>query len=441
MANMSSTIENEKTVQQKPNYILPLATMFLLFFVVAFVTGLNNPFGKVIQQEYNLSNAESQLSNFAFFISYLVMGIPSSLVVKRVGYQKAGIISLVVAFAGISLMLLGGLNAMIPVYLGGVFVLGAAVTILQVVVNPFISALGDSSTATQRLNFGGAVNSLGATLAPIVGGMIIGNKAADAIKLADAAPLMYTIMGILAFAIIVLAAVKLPHIAISEDSEEAKDDKYSAFSFRHLKLGALAIFFYVGVEVAIANILFLYLTTAPEAAIPGLGMDGATAGAIVGTYWFLMLVGRFVGGMIGSKVSGKTMLTVVTTAAIGLVLMGMFLPASFVNMPAINSDLNVLFAEVPVGVLCFVLAGLCTSVMWPCIFNLGIDGLGKYTNQGSGMMITMVFGGAIIPAAQGLLADASNFQMSYVVSIACLAYILFYALIGSKNVNKNIPVA
>ena len=220
-------------------------------------------------------------------------------------------------------------------------------------------------------------------------------------------------------------------------------DKYSAFSFRHFKLGILGIFLYMGIEVGVPTYILQYLSSSPDAATPGLGMDAGIVGLIVAVYWLMMLVGRFIGSAIGSKVSSRAMITAASTLSILLVLFGMFAPVDVkVNVPGIDwANVSVIWAEIPVGIFAFILVGLCTSVMWGGIFNMATEGLGKYTAIASGAFMTMVFGCAVLVAIQAFVADATgSFLTSYIVVLFCAAYLLYYALIGSKNVNKDIPV-
>ena len=213
-----------------------------------------------------------------------------------------------------------------------------------------------------------------------------------------------------------------------------------SMSFRHFVLGTVAIFIYVGVEVGIPNFMNLFLTSTPDAATPGIGMAAAAAGSLVGTYWFLMMCGRLIGGVIGGKVSSKAQLTAVSVVALVFVLLGIFAPIDTMGRMPVFTGTGFAMIEVPIGVMFLTLCGLCTSVMWGGIFNLAVEGLGKYTSMGSGIFMVMVCGGGILPLIQGYVADISNYLSSYWVIIAGLAYMLFYALVGSKNVNKDIPV-
>ncbi len=246
----------------------------------------------------------------------------------------------------------------------------------------------------------------------------------------------------MAFVVILFSKIEEPSKPATV-KKAVKRDKYSAFSFRHFNLGILAIFLYMGLEVGTPTYILQYLTGEAGAATPGLGMDATIVGQIVAVYWLMMLVGRFVGGAIGGKVSSRAMITVAAGAAVVLTAFGMFAPATWtVNIPGIDwANVSMLWAEVPVGIFAFILIGLCTSVMWGGIFNMAVEGLGKYTAIASGAFMTMVCGCAVMVALQGWVADfTGSYLTSYWVVLGCAAYILFYALIGSKNVNTDIPV-
>ena len=214
-----------------------------------------------------------------------------------------------------------------------------------------------------------------------------------------------------------------------------------AMKYRHFVLGVLAIFLYMCVEVGTPSYMLLYMTSDPTSATPGLGMDAGVAGLIVAVYWFMMLVGRFIGGAIGGKVSSRAMITTAATISIILLLFGMFAPATMTtNVPGVDwANLNLIWTEVPVSIFAFILVGLCTSVMWGGIFNLAVEGLGKYTAIASGIFMTMVFGGGILVPLQGWIADAtSSYMTSYWLVLFCAAYILFYALVGSRPSSKQL---
>lgn len=426
--------------------ILPIVVMYLLFFMIAFVTNLCNPMAVIVKNNFAMSNFAAQLGNAANFIAYAVMGIPAGMLLKKIGYRKTALVAILVGFVGVFLQYMSGWTAIQSfwVYLIGAFTAGFCMCMLNTVVNPMLNTLGGGGNkGNQLVQFGGVCNSLAAVLVTIIMGSLI----ADATKaqISDATPALMIALGVFAFAFIVLLLVKIPEPALESENGNVKIEngkKYSAFSFRHFNLGILAIFLYMGVEVGVPTYVMQYLTTSPNAATPGLGINAGIVGMIVAVYWLLMLVGRLLGGMIGGRVSSRAQITSVSILCLVLVLLGMFLPSDvMVNMPGIDwATLTVMTAQVPVGVFALILVGLCTSVMWGGIFNMAVEGLGKYTSIASGAFMTMVCGGGILIPLQGKLADVfGNFQMSYIVVLACAAYILFYALVGSKNVNKDIP--
>lgn len=408
--------------------ILPIVVMFLLFFMIAFVTNFAGSMGVIVKTQFGASNAMAQLGTLANFIAYAVMGVPAGIILKRKGYKFTSLLAVSVGFVGVGIQWLSGYAESFGVYVLGAFVAGFSMCLLNIVVNPMLNTLGGGGKrGNQLIQFGGSCNSIGGTLAPIILGYLIGGSAADA-QVGDAAPAMLAAMLIflVAFVIISLTKIPEPHIETAEQRAAAKanKDKYSPLSFRHFVLGAVAIFFYVGVEVGIPNTANLYMSNNPA-------VGPAIAGTVVGLYWLMMMCGRLLGGALGGKVSSKAMLVTVSSLAIVMLLCVMFFPETWV----------VAFKgiELPVSMIIMFLCGLMTSVMWGAIFNLAAEGLGKYTPAASGIFMALVCGGGILPFFQNLLADHTNYLISYIVPIAGLLYILFYALVGSKNVNKDIP--
>ena len=423
---------------EKKNYALPIAMMFALFAMISFVTGFSNPFGVIVKNQFHASNLMSQLGTFANFIAYAFMGIPSGLMLKRIGYKKTALIAIIVGFIGVGIMFLSGTFQSFEIYLAGAFVAGFSMCMLNTVVNPMLNTLGGGGKkGNQLIQFGGSINSLSATIVPVLIGYLIGNIAQATIDKAN--PALFIALGIFALAFIILLLVRIPEPHVEVIGNSKQKDKYSPLSFRHFIFGAIAIFIYVGVEVGIPNFINLFMTSKGNGA---LGMDTTVAGAVVGTYWFLMMIGRLIGGVLGGKVAPKTMLTVVAGLAAILVAVAIFIPVTTtIDMPVFKSDISFGFANVPLSIFLFVLCGLCTSVMWGGIFNLAVEGLGqKYTAMGSGIFMVMVCGGGVLPLIQGQFADMFNYISSYWVIFAGCVYMLYFALIGSKNVNKDIPV-
>ena len=304
---------------------------------------------------------------------------------------------------------------------------------LNTVVNPMLNTLGGGGNSGNKLlQFGGSLNSIGATITPMLVGYLMGAEAGRTIEKAN--PALFLAMGIFALAFVVLSFVRIPEPHKETSAERKAKHAHSPLSFRHFIFGAIAIFIYVGIEIGIPSTANLFMTAQTTATNPGLGLDATIAGSIVGIYWLLMLVGRLLGGFLGSKVSSKTMMTVVSVAGLVFISLAIFIPTTVaVNVPGLN-------VAVPMSVIFFVLCGLCTSIMWGGIFNLAVEGLGKYTAAGSGIFMVMVMGGGIVPLLQGWVSDHFGYINSYWVMFACLAYLLWYALVGCKNVNKDIPV-
>ena len=427
------------------SYVLPIIVMFFLFAMISFVTGFQNPFGVILKEQLSLNNFQSQLGNLANFIAYAFMGLPAGLLLQKKGYKFSAVMAVLVGLVGVCMMFISSLfddkGAIFTVYLVGAFVAGFSMCMLNTVVNPMLNTLGGGGKrGNQLIQFGGSLNSISATIVPVLVGYLMGDVAKA--RLSDAAPALFIAMGIFAVAFIVLWLMQIPEPYALEEKKDA-NDKYGPMSFRHFVLGTVAIFIYVGVEVGIPNFINLFLTSARDGAsgAVGMGLDTAIAGSVVGTYWFLMMCGRLLGGLVGAKVSSRVQIAFVSALAIIFVLIGIFAPTTAtVSMPVFRSDISFGLASVPVGVVFFVLCGLCTSVMWGGLFNLAVEGLGKYTSVGSGIFMVMVCGGGILPLIQGYVADLAGYLASYWVIILCLCYILYYALVGSKNVNKDIPV-
>ena len=417
------------------NYTLPIIMMVALFFMISFVTGLQNPFGVIVKNQFQATNLMSQLGNAANFIAYAFMGVPAGMLLQKIGYKKTALLAIIVGFVGVFISYLSGLAGSYAVYLTGAFVSGFSMCMLNTVVNPMLNTLGGGGNkGNQLIQVAGSVNSIGATIVPVLVGYLMGDAARATIS--DAAPALFLAMGIFALAFIVLISMNIPEPSLERQQKNTgAPDKYSAFSFRHFILGTIAIFIYVGVEVGIPNFMNLFATS------DELGIDPTTAGSLVGTYWFLMLVGRLCGASLGARFSSKSMLTLASAVGLVFILIAIFAPITTkVSMPVFLASLSFGMVEVPIGIMFLALCGLCTSIMWGGIFNLAVEGLGKYTEAASGFFLVMVCGGGILPLIQGVVADMAGFQVSYFVILFGLAYLLYYALVGSKNVNKDIPV-
>jgi FHS family L-fucose permease-like MFS transporter len=425
--------------QKKQNYTLPILVMILLFGMISFVTNLASPMGDVLKNQFDVANWMGTLGVFANFIAYACMGIPAGNMLQKKGYKFTALAAVIVGFVGVGIQTIAGLldgNLAFGIYLLGAFVAGFSMCMLNIVVNPMLNKLGGGGNkGNQLIQIGGSFNSLMGTAVIFLTGIFV-PSIVDA-KISQVFPLMFIALAIFALAFVVISLTKIPENE-PQKVVEGEKSKYGPMSFRHFVLGAVAIFIYVGVEVGIPNVLQKWLQNG------GLNVEKgaeAIASTVTATYWLLMLVGRLVGASIGSKVSAKSMLSAVSI--IGLIFVGgaIFLdPATSVNLPVFKGTEGFGLAQVPVNAALLVLCGLCTSVMWGGIFNLAVEGLGKYTEKASGIFMALVCGGGILPLLQNAIVDMSgSYLASYWVIVAGLAYLLFYALVGSKNVNKNIP--
>ncbi len=405
--------------------------MIALFAMIAFVTNLCTPMATIIKNQGEISNVLAQIGNYGNFVAYLVMGIPAGMLIAKFGYKKTALIGLAIGILGIAIQWYSGqienpkenLGLVFGIYLVGAFIAGFCMCILNCVVNPMLNILGGGGNAgNQLIQTGGVFNSTAAVCCYILMGALISD--ATKAKISDATPALMIALGIFVLAFIIIAMTKI------EEPEQAPVEVSlikGAMSYRHFALGALAIFLYMGIEVGVPNFVQQYLTN--EMKIPA-----GTVGMLVAVYWFMMLIGRFVGASIGGKVSSRTMITTVSIATLALVLFGMFAPTDIlVAFPGVDwGSLTVVWQDVPVGIFAFLLVGLCTSVMWGGIFNMAVEGLGKYTAIASGIFMTMVFGCAVMMFIQASVADAVGYIQSYWVVVFCAAYLLFYALVGSR---------
>lgn len=427
-----------ETKNQKSN-VLAIIVMILLFGMISFVTNLASPMGDILKNQFSVANWMGTLGVLANFIAYAVMGIPAGNMLQKMGYKKTALIAVGVGFIGVAIQTLSGTitsNAAFGVYLLGAFVAGFSMCMLNIVVNPMLNKLGGGGNkGNQLIQIGGSFNSLMGTACIFLTGVLIPNGIKNAV-ISDVFPLMYLALGIFALAFIVIFMTAIPENAPQAVVKEKSE--IGPMSFRHFVLGAIAIFVYVGVEVGIPNVLQKWLQNGGLTAESG---AEAIAATVTATYWFLMLVGRLGGAAIAAKVSAKSMLGAVSFIGLVLVLGAIFMnPETTVNLPVFRGTEGFGSALVPINAALLVLCGLCTSVMWGGIFNLAVEGLGKYTEKASGIFMALVCGGGILPLLQNFVVDLSgSYLTSYWVIVAGLAFLLFYALVGSKNVNKDIP--
>ena len=405
--------ENSATTIQAPgkSYAAPLTLMVSLYFGIGFITALNDILIPHFKDLFHLTNVTALLVQFCFFGAYFVMSLPSGWIVGRIGYKRGIVVALSVMGLGLLLFLPASVVILYPLFLFALFVVGSGLALLQVAINPYVGALGPPDTAASRLNLAGFLNSSATTIAPKVGAAFIFIAAgATTAQLARSVRVPYFILAVCAFAMATLVAfVHLPDV-IDRGSSASQADG-SAWRFNHLRLGALAIFFYVGAEVAIGSILINFLGQ------PSMGsLSHHAAATYVSLYWGGTGIGRLIGFFALQKIRAQRALAFVSLIASLLVII-------------------TLVTHGHVAMWAIVSCGLFNSIMWPCIFPLSLEGLGRFTSQGSGILVTMVVGGAVIPEIQGFLADRFGYQPSFAIVLLCYAYILFFALRGHRNLN------
>ena len=428
---------------------IAIVTMFFLFAMIAFVTNLAAPFGTIWKNQYDWSGMVGNMMNF---LAYLFMGIPAGNLLVKIGYKKTALLAIAIGIFGLFLQVLssqvGGDTDVFAVggnmvhfnyiiYLAGAFICGFCVCMLNTVVNPMLNNLGGGGNrGNQLIQTGGSCNSLAATLTPLLVGILIG-QVTQSTAMTDVLPLLFIAMGVFVLAFLVIWFVNIPEY--QQNGVKKVKMSHSPWSFRHTVLGVIGIFFYVGIEVGIPGILIFYLS---DSEASGITVNAtAVAGAVAAVYWLLMLCGRLVSSVISGKVSSRAQLITVSAVGILLIMAAIFLPSSLrISMPAYSVEDGFSMAQVPMSAALLVLCGLCTSVMWGGIFNLAVEGLGKYTAKASGIFMMMVVGGGVMPLIQEAIAGKIGYLASYWLVVAMLAYLLFYAFIGSRNVNTDIPV-
>lgn len=417
----------EKQEQQGGN-VAAIVTMFALFFMIAFVTNFAGSMAVVAKNQFNASATASQLGSAANFFAYLFMGIPGGLILKRRGYKFTALLAAAVGFAGLGIQLLSGYvpasSNPFYVYIAGAFVAGFSMCLLNLVVNPLLNTLGGGGNkGNQLVQMGCSLNSVGATLAPMILGWLIGGSMDEA-TVAKVAPAMLIAMALFAaaFVIVWLSKIPEPHMETAEEKADRLSGKtnvvkdiLATLKFRHFTLGALAIFFYITIESGIPNMANLYMSEME-------GVGPVVAGSVVAAYWFAMMVGRIVGGAVGGKVSSRAMITFLSLLGIVTLLAMMFLPVKLVTVCG---------KTLPLSMCLLFVCGLATSVMWGGLFNLAAEGLGKYVPMGSGIFMACVVGGVFLPL-QGMLAGKIGYLGSYWFTIALFAYVFVYANFLSK---------
>ena len=426
---------------KKQGNIVAILAMIFLFAMIAFVTNLCSPMAVILKNAFKVPEALAQVGNYGNFGAYLLMGVPAGLLIDKFGYKKTALAALVVGIVGLLIQWFSGSMGFV-VYLIGAFISGLCMCMLNTVVNPMLNLLGGGGkTGNQLVQIGGVFNSAAAVCVYMLMGSLIGDAAKA--KVSDAAPALFIALAIFIFAPVVIFFTKIQEPQHGSSCGASTNDKYSCYSFRHFKLGMLAIAVYGAVEVGPPTYILGYLTSAKDAVNPGLGMDAGYCGTLGAVYFIFMLIGRFIGGVVGGKISPKAMISSVSLVAIILVALGMMLPTTqTISCPGIDyTTMSFVWGEIPVGIFAFLLVGFCASVMWGGIFNLATEGLGKYTAKASGAFMMMVAGFAVMIGLQAWVVDLThNYITSFIVVLLSAAYIFYFAVWGSKNVNTDIPV-
>lgn len=393
---------------ERKNYAGPIALMVSLFFIFGIITVFNDVLIPHLKAVFDLSYVQAILIQFTFFSAYFLMAIPAAKVISKAGYKNAIVIGLLVVMSGCLLFYPAASLVYYPLFLFALFVMASGITLLQVSANPYISALGSAESASARLNLAGGFNSLATVIGPLIGAQFILSNELEQ-RGAEAVQIPYlTLSAFILIIALIIYNYRLPKLSIETKKKPGKD----VWKFRNLRLGVIAIFLYVGAEVTIGSFMINYLTLNHIA-----GFSENQAANYVSLYWGGAMVGRFIGVLFLNRFKVTNALTVVAVVAFALVSISILTSGS-------------------VAMWTIVAVGLFNSIMWPCIFPLGIKGLGEYTSQGSGLMIMGVVGGAIIPLIQGFLADSWSLQASFCVALFCYGYLIFYGLNGYKSTNK-----
>jgi MFS transporter, FHS family, L-fucose permease len=397
------------------NNSIALYSLMLLFFMMGFITCLNDILIPYLKAIFQLSYAQANLVNLCFFGAYFVMSIPSGFLIQRIGYKGGMILGFAIAALGCFLFYPAAGIKSYGLFLGALFILASGITLLQVAGNPYVAVLGAPETSSARLTLTQAFNSVGTTIAPYFGSMLILSNLPKDVSQAVAidvtavqTPYLF-IGGALVVIAMILFLLKLPAIGHTDHGNQTLQDKTSAWSYRHLVLGAIGIFCYVGAEVAIGSHIVSYLQGTDI-----MNLGAKEAGEYVSYYWGGAMVGRFVGSVVLKKFRPGNVLAFNASIAAVLVLVS-------------------IIASGPLAMWSLLAVGLMNSLMFATIFTLAVKGLGRYTDQGSGILCTAIVGGAIVPFLYGIIGDAVNLKTAFILPVVCYLYIIYYGKAGYKN--------
>lgn len=395
----------------KPNYTSALISLAVLYFMMGFITCLNDTLVPFFKKGFTLTYSQSSLVQFYFFLTYGIMSIPAGKIVGRVGYKNGMVLGFAIAAFGAVLFFPAAIMHQYYLFLAALFIVAIGIVLLQVAANPYITVLGPAKTASSRLTLIQGIGSIGTTAAPLFGAHFILSRFQDSNASSDAVKYPYLwIAGLLVLIAIIVSRLKLPTIKIAQESTiSSSEEKKGIFSFRNLKLGVWALFCYVGAEVSIGTFLTNYISDS-------LNIAEEQANTFVAFYWGSMLVGRLIGAVVLKSLKPSSVLTFCTSAAIVLIVL------------SVNTSGYI-------AVWSMIAIGLCNSIMFAIIFSLSVEGLGKYTTQASGILSTAIVGGAIVSYSQGLLIDHYTWAIAFMLPLICYVYILFYGINGYRLKN------
>jgi FHS family L-fucose permease-like MFS transporter len=414
-----ATTQNLAKSDDQNNYTFALTSLTSLFFMWGFITCLNDILIPHLKGIFNLSFSQAMLIQFCFFGAYFLVSLPAGRIVKALGFQKGIVLGLIIAAFGCVCFYPAASLQSYPVFLGALFILASGITLLQVSANPYVSILGKAETAPSRLTMTQAFNSLGTTIAPFFGAFLILDHVTEAMSVsqkAESVQLPYLLLaGMLLALAAIFAYIKLPNVQQVEEQVPAQhtDATGSAWQYRHLVLGALAIFVYVGAEVSIGSFLVSFFS---EPSIAGL--EEKDAAKYIAYFWGGAMLGRFIGAAVMQRIAGGKALVFNAFCAVALITVA-------------------IMSSGQLAMISILLVGLCNSIMFPTIFSLAINGLGQYTSQGSGILCLAIVGGAILPVLQGILADTIGLQASFILPLLCYFFIAYYGFSGHKIVKTN----
>jgi len=393
----------------KPNYTTALISLAVLYFMMGFITCLNDTLVPFFKTGFTLTYSQSSLVQFYFFLTYGIMSIPAGRIVERVGYKNGMVMGFAIAAFGAILFFPAAVMHQYYLFLAALFVVAIGIVLLQVAANPYITALGPAKTASSRLTLIQGVGSIGTTVAPLFGAYFILSSIQDSNASSDAVKYPYVGIALLLILIaFIVYKLRLPSIkpVVEKVDTSLTTDKRSIFSFRNLKFGVWALFFYVGAEVSIGTFLTNYIADT-------LMIEENQANTYVAFYWGSMLVGRLIGSVVLKSLKASSVLAFCAISAILLI--------------AISVSSNGYLA-----VWTMIAVGLCNSIMFAIIFSLSVENLGKYTTKASGILSTAIVGGAIVSYSQGVLIDHYTWVISFMLPLVCYIYILFYSINGYR---------